>query len=104
MMSILLEFSMFPTDKGSSVSDEVSKVIDMIRNEGVSYRLTAMGTIIETETMEEALAVVQKSYDILSNDADRIYSSLKIDARGGKTGRLSGKIESIEGKIGKVDT
>ena len=103
-MSILLEFSMFPTDKGSSVSDEVSKVIDMIRNEGVSYRLTAMGTIIETETMEEALAVVQKSYDILSNDADRIYSSLKIDARSGKTGRLSGKIESIEGKIGKADT
>jgi len=58
MMSILLEFSMFPTDKRESVSDEVSKVIQMIRDSGVPYKLTAMGTIIETESIEEALSVV----------------------------------------------
>ena len=102
-MSILLEFSMFPTDKGTSVSDDVSKVINMIRDRGVPYKLTAMGTIIETDTMEEALAIVQQSYDILSENAGRVYSSLKIDARQGETGRLTGKIESVENKIGKVD-
>jgi len=102
-MSVLLEFSMFPTDKGESVSNEVSRVIKMIRESGVPYKLTAMGTIIETETMEQALSIVQKSYDLLSEDAGRIYSSLKIDARQGETGRLSNKIESVEGKIGGVN-
>lgn len=103
-MSVLLEFSMFPTDKRESVSDEVSRVIRMIRDSGVPYKLTAMGTIIETESMEEALSVVQKAYDLLSEDAGRIYSSIKIDARSNKKNRLSGKVESIEGKIGDVNT
>lgn len=102
-MSVLMEFSMFPTDQGESVSGEVSRVIDMIRESGVPYKLTAMGTIIETEKMEDALAIVQKAYDILSGDAGRIYSSVKFDARSGKTGRLSKKIASIEGKIGEVE-
>ena len=103
-MSILLEFSMFPTDKGESVSEEVSRVIGMIRDSGVSYKLTAMGTIIETATMEEALSVVQKAYDLLSEDAGRIYSSIKIDARANQHHRLSGKIESVAGRIGDVNT
>ena len=103
MMSILLEFSMFPTDKGGSVSEDVSRVINMIRESGVPYKLTAMGTIIETESMEQALDIVQRAYDLLSEDAARIYSSLKIDARRDKANRLSGKIESIEGKIGQVN-
>ena len=103
-MSILLEFSMFPTDKRESVSDEVSKVIQMIRDSGVPYKLTAMGTIIETESIEEALSVVQKAYELLSEDAGRIYSSINIDARSNKKNRLSGKIESIQGKIGDVNT
>jgi len=104
MMSILLEFSMFPTDKRESVSDEVSKVIQMIRDSGVPYKLTAMGTIIETESIEEALSVVQKAYELLSEDAGRIYSSINIDARSNKKNRLSGKIESIQSKIGDVNT
>jgi len=103
-MSILLEFSMFPTDKRESVSDEVSKVIQMIRDSGVPYKLTAMGTIIETESIEEALSVVQKAYELLSEDAGRIYSSINIDARSNKKNRLSGKIESIQSKIGDVNT
>lgn len=102
-MSVLLEFSMFPTDKGISVSNEVSQVIDMIKQQGVPYKLTAMGTIIETETMEEALSIIQKSHDILAKNSDRIYSSLKMDVQKSKTNRLEGKIQSIEDKIGRVN-
>lgn len=102
-MSVLLEFSMFPTDKGVSVSNDVSKVIKMIKESGVSYKLTAMGTIVETDTMEEALSVIQKAHDILSKNSERIYSSLKMDIRKNSSNRLEGKIQSVEGKIGKID-
>ena len=60
-MSVLLEFSMFPTDKGESVSAYVSQVIKMIADTGIEYRLTAMGTVVETNTLPEALAVVGKA-------------------------------------------
>lgn len=103
-MSVLLEFSMFPTDKGESVSAYVSQVIKMIDQSGVNYRLTAMGTIIETATVPEALVVVQKAYETLdAQGCNRIYSSLKFDIRKGKEDRLTQKIQSVEEKIGTVN-
>ncbi len=102
-MSVILEFAMFPTDKGESVSQYVSKVIEMIRDSGVNYQLTPMGTLIETETLPEALAMVNKAYEILEPHAERVYSSLKLDIRKGKSNRLAQKIKSVEDKIGKVN-
>ncbi len=101
-MSVLLEFAMFPTDKGVSVSSYVGRIIKMIRESGVSYQLTPMGTIVETETLEEALDIVRKSYEQLEPDCDRIYSGLTFDIRKGKKGRMAGKVRSIESKIGEV--
>ena len=93
---------MFPTDKGDSVSADVSEVIKMIKERGISYKLTAMGTIIETETMQEALAIVQQAHDVLEVSSKRIYSTVKFDIRKNTSGRLSGKIHSVEQKIWKV--
>jgi uncharacterized protein (TIGR00106 family) len=101
-MSVLMEFAMFPTDKGASVSDYVSKVIDMIRNKALHYKLTAMGTIIETDTMHEALAIIQEASDILTESSERIYSTVKFDIQKNKSNRLISKIQSIENKIGEV--
>ncbi|HSH51725.1 MAG TPA: MTH1187 family thiamine-binding protein [Bacteroidales bacterium] len=103
MMSVLLEFAMFPTDKGDSVSQYVGEVIQMIKESGVRYKLTAMGTIIETETIDEALAIVNRSYKVLEPYSNRVYSSIKLDIRKGKSNRVEEKIKSIESKIGKVD-
>jgi len=101
-MSVLMEFSIFPTDKGESVSQYVSKVIQMIHESGISYRLTPMGTVVETETMDGALEVLRKSHKILDKDSHRVYCSANFDIRKGQTNRLDGKIASIEEKIGKV--
>lgn len=103
-MSVLLEFSMFPTSsecrEGASVSHQVAKIIDMIDQSGHPYQLTPMGTIVETETVGEALGIVEKAYAELG-ECERVYSSLKLDIRKGKSGRLKGKIASVEDKIGR---
>ena len=104
-MSILLEFAMFPTDKGESVSAYVSKVIEMIRDSGINYQLTPMGTIIETNSIDEALNIVKQAYQVLDQSGcNRVYSSLKFDIRKGKQNRLQGKVNSIREKIGSVST
>jgi uncharacterized protein (TIGR00106 family) len=102
-MSVLLEFSMFPTDKGESVSPYVSKIIQMIRDSGANYQLTPMGTIIESDDIENALNLVKQAYEILDKaGCNRIYSSLKFDIRKGKKNRLQAKVNSIREKIGSV--
>ncbi len=100
-MSVLLEFSMFPTDKGESVSKYVSRIIAQFDKLGVVYKLTPMGTIIETETLEEALNFVNLAYKTLESDCNRVYTSLKLDIRKHQTNRIIKKIESIEKKIEK---
>ena len=99
MLSVLLEFSMFPTSsdgrEGSSVSKEVSKIIDAIDKSGIPYQLTPMGTIIEAKSMKEALGVIELAYEQVSH-CDRVYSSLKFDIRHNTENRLKTKIESVE--------
>lgn len=99
-MSVLLEFAIFPTDKGESVSEWVSKVIAHIRETGVEYQLTPMGTIIETETLDAALEVVKGCYGVLESDCDRVYATFTVDIRRGELGRMSKKINAIEERIG----
>ncbi len=103
-MSVLLEFSMFPTSpdgrEGAGVSGYVSKVIDMIDKSGVDYQLTPMGTIVECSTMRDALDIIEKAYECLS-DCERVYSSLKFDIRKNKSNRLKSKIDSVQNVLGR---
>ncbi len=99
-MSGLVEFAMFPTDKGESVSDYVSRIIKVIDESDVEYKLTPMGTIFETETMGKALEVLKRSYEILEPDCNRIYSTVKFDIRKNRSNRMKEKIASIESKLG----
>jgi uncharacterized protein (TIGR00106 family) len=102
-MSVLMEFSIFPTDQGASVSAQVSEVIRMIRESGVDYRLTPMGTIVETDTVEAALHLATRAAALLEDlGCRRIYSTIKLDIRGGEGSRMTGKIESVERRIGEV--
>lgn len=103
-MSILMEMAMFPTDKGESVGAEVSRVIAMIRDSGITYQLTPMGTIVETDTLDQALDLIRRAHDILEPSSNRIYATVKFDIRKGSTGRMAGKIRSVEKRIGEVRT
>ncbi len=100
-MSALIEFSMFPTEQTQSKSAFVARVLDIVDRSGLAYQLTPMGTIIEGETVEEVLAVVNAAYVELQKDCGRIYSSIKIDWRDGPVGRLNKKVGSVEAKLGR---
>lgn len=101
-MSVLVEFAMFPTDQGESVSLYVSRIIKMMDESGFPYQLTPMGTVFETSTMNEALDLLAKAYDCLDSDCNRVYSSVKFDVQKNKNNRMKTKIQSIEQKIGSV--
>jgi len=98
-MSVLVEFAMFPTDKGESVSEYVSRIIKMFKESKINYQLTPMGTIFEVETMEEATNIINNAYKQLENDCNRVYTTIKMDIRKNKNNRMKQKIESVMNKI-----
>jgi len=97
---VLLEFSMSPFDKGESVSQYVARSIDIIDKSGLPYRLTPMGTILEGE-WDEVMKVVTACFERMRQDCNRVSTSIRIDYRAGKGGRLKSKIDSIEEKLGR---
>ncbi|MEE8484265.1 MAG: MTH1187 family thiamine-binding protein [Nitrospinota bacterium] len=97
---VLLEFSMTPLDKGDSVSEYVSRSLDIIDKSGLPYRLNPMGTVVEG-TLDETLKVVKDCHEKMSSDCNRISTQIKIDYRKDKSGRLESKIKSVEGRLGR---
>ncbi len=97
---VLLEFSMSPFDKGESLSQYVARSLDIVDKSGLPYQLTPMGTIVEGE-WDEVMALVTSCYKAMSRDCGRISTSIKIDYRAGKGGRLKSKIRSIETRLGR---
>ncbi len=100
-MSVLVEFSMFPTDRGESKSEFVARVLDVIDNSNHTYQLTPMGTILETDTIDEALKVIGDCYKVLEIDCNRVSSFIKFDIRKSTSSRLDSKISSVEKKLGR---
>ncbi len=101
---MLFQLTMFPSGskrKSASVSEHVAKVIDIIDKSGLSYKLTPMATCIEGE-WNEVMAVINKARLMLRRKGhERIYISITIDDRKGAKKRMSGKVDSIEKRLGR---
>ena len=97
---VLLEFSMYPTDKGASVSDYVKRSLEIIDDSGLPYRLGPMGTCLEGE-WDQVMDVVRRCYERMSEDCGRIACQIKIDAREGESGRLDSKVATLKRKTGR---
>ncbi|MCC6127208.1 MAG: MTH1187 family thiamine-binding protein [Pirellulales bacterium] len=97
---LLLELSIFPLDKGESVSPYVARCLDIIDRSGVHYRGNSMGTVLEGG-YAEVMDVVRQCFEALAVDCNRIECSMKLDYRKGRTNRLEAKIASVEQKLGR---
>lgn len=97
---VLLEFSIFPLDKGVSLSPYVARCLKVIDDSGLEYQLHAMGTIVEGE-IDQVLEVLRACHDALASDCDRISCTAKFDYRKGAAGRLVSKVASVQRAAGR---
>jgi len=96
-MSVIMDFSIFPVGKGESVSDYVSRAVKIIKESGLTFKLGPMGTAIEGE-WDEVMAVVNRCFEALRKDCNRVYMTIKVDYRKGESDRMEGKIKTVERK------
>lgn len=97
-MSVIMEFAIFPMDKGGHVSKYVKKVVEMIDALPYQSQLTPMGTIVECNTMDECLAVLSKANAMLEADSERVYCTAKFDNKPRQTAQMKHKLEAVRGK------
>ena len=98
---MLFLVTIFPTDnKGESASKAVSLVIDLIDKSGLPYKTSAMSTIIEGE-WGPVVALINKCRLKLRKRHSRLYMVITVDDRKGAKGRLTGKVDSVEKRLGR---
>lgn len=97
-MSAILDFSIFPLDKGESLSAYVARAVRIVKESGLPYVFSPMSTSIEGE-WDEVLAVVTRCKEALTADCGRIHVVMRVDLRDGPSGRLTAKIRSVEEKL-----
>jgi uncharacterized protein (TIGR00106 family) len=92
---VIVEFDTYPMGKESGLSEDIAEVSKIVESSELDYQLTAMGTIIEGD-WDEVMEVVKKCHHRLRQDYDRVETHVKIDDHAGRTGRIEGKVESVE--------
>ena len=97
-MSVLADFSIFPLDKGDSLSAHVARALRIIRDSGLPYEMGPMGTSVEGE-WDEVMGVLNNCFQELRKDCDRVYVALKMDYRKGPSGRIESKVRSVQEKL-----
>lgn len=96
----LMEFSIIPLDKGASMGTYVARVLSVVDESGLDYRLNPMGTVVEGE-WDDLLGLLTRCFRVLEKESDRISLQVKFDYRKGVSGALESKISSVEAKAGR---
>ena len=98
-MSMLVEFSVVPIGTGVSISPQIARVLKIVAESGVRYKVNPMGTVLEGE-WDTVMGVVRKCHAEVMKDAERVLTTITIDDRKGKEQRIEKKLESVEQKLG----
>ncbi len=98
---MLVEFSLFPLDKGESVGKYVASSVDIVDRSGLPYKVHAMGTVIEGD-WNECFGVIKQCFEAMRKECGRVELSVKVDDRAGKLHRLEEKVASIEHRLGRA--
>jgi uncharacterized protein (TIGR00106 family) len=98
---MLVFFSIVPMGGGASVGKEVAAAVELVADSGLDYQVTAMGTLVEGE-WDEVMDVIRRCFDVLHEHADRVTCTIKVDDYKGRSGRITGKVASVEKALGRA--
>lgn len=98
--NMLVEFSIIPLGKNSSIGDDIAKVLKIVDNSGLPYKLNPMGTVVEGR-WDEVMALINTCHQAVLRGGERVITSIKIDDRKKHHNMIEGKVKSIEKRLRK---
>ena len=101
---ITADFGVVPIGtKGTDLGKYVSVAVQAVKDSGLNYELTGMGTQIEAKNLDELYEAVKSAQEaVFDVGADRVYTVIKIDDRRDKDNRgLKDKVATVNEMISK---
>ena len=98
---MIAEISVIPIGKGVDLAGYVAKVVKIIDESGLDYKLHAMGTVVEGDG-DRVFDLIKKCHHKMLELSERVYTTVKIDERKDNKGKmLEHKVQSVEKELGK---
>ena len=97
-MTVVALLSVAPVRDGS-MAEDVADAVAALDDFDVSYEMNPMGTVIETDSIDELLAAVAAAHKAV--DGDRVSTFLKVDDKRTSDESARDKVEHVEDHLGK---
>ena len=97
---MIVEFSLVPIGKGEELGELVAKIVDIVDVSGLSYQLTAMGTLVEGE-WDDIMELIKECHFKMRQYSSRVLTLISIDDREKAKSRLKGKVNEVEEILGR---
>jgi len=96
----VMEIVVIPLGTGTpSVSSYVADCVKVLKEMGLKFQVTAMGTIVEG-SLDELLEAVRRMHKVpFERGAPRVVTSVRIDERIDKELHIEEKVKSVEEKL-----
>lgn len=96
---ITVDFAIVPVGtQDTECKEYVKSAVQVIKDSGINYQLTGMGTQFEVDTIKQAYELIEKAQEeVFKAGTDRLYTIIKMDDRRDKENRtLNAKIDTVE--------
>ncbi len=97
---MIVQFSIVPLGKGPGIGDDVAKVLKIVDNSRLSYKITPMGTVVEG-SWDDIMGLIKKCHSLVLKSGERVVTSITIDDRKRRKNMMEEKIRSVEKRLGK---
>jgi uncharacterized protein (TIGR00106 family) len=87
-MSAILEFSIIPLDKETTISHYVARTLKLIRESGLPYEVCPMSGCVEGE-WDELMALVTRCFKDIARESHHIHVDIRVNWRSGHVSRIS---------------
>ena len=98
---MLVAFSVTPLGVGEGVGEIVAEAVRVVRDSGLPNKTDSMFTVIEGDTWEEVMTVVQRAVEAVAARAPRVSTVIKADWRAGAADAMTQKVASVERYLSK---
>lgn len=96
---ITCDFAILPVGCDlTECKDHVTAAVQVVKDSGLNFQLTGMGTQIEAENLKELYDVIAKAQEaVFDVGVGRVYTVIKVDDRRDLENRtLDAKIKTVE--------
>lgn len=99
---ITADFAILPVGtENSELKEYITIAVQSIKDSGLSYQLTGMGTQIEAKNLNELYEAIAAAQEAVFKDGiGRVYSVIKIDDRRDRENRtLNAKVNTVNNML-----